>query len=370
MIFTLNRDKSRRLIEGLTEAAIIVRGASVVMSNRAARNLLGVAIEGVDVRQVLPHPAVIQRLVRGGVTGPEEVEAAGFGGSRRHWLVRISPLGDGALLVRLIDRSEARAAEQMRVDFVANASHELRTPLASLTLLIETISGPARESAADRDRFLSMMQVQADRMRRLIDDLLSLSRIELDEHVPPSDRADLIDVAREVIDAIGPVAAERRVRLLFDAPQQPVRVVGERFQLTQVIQNLVDNALKYSPDGGEVRIEIAASGDREDVMATAGRRWDDAARIALLTPAAAANRSYAYVRVEDAGPGVPRHYLPRLGERFFRVEREQGQEKGGTGLGLAIVKHIVNRHRGGLLVESQPGRGTAFAAYVELAGEG
>jgi two-component system phosphate regulon sensor histidine kinase PhoR len=268
------------------------------------------------------------------------------------------------------DQTARISTERMRADFLANASHELRTPLASLTLLIETISGPARDNAADRDRFLGMMQVQADRMRRLIDDLLSLSRIELDEHVPPSDRADLVDVAREVIDAIGAVAAERKIRLVLDAPKQPVRIVGERFQLTQVIQNLVDNAIKYSPEGGEVRIEIAASGDREDVMASAGRRWDEAGRIALLTPAAAANRSYAYVRVEDAGPGVPRLYLPRLGERFFRVEREQGQERGGTGLGLAIVKHIINRHRGGLLVESQPGRGTAFAAYVESAGEG
>ena len=132
MIFTLNRDKSRKLIEGLTEAAIIVRGASVVMSNAAARNLLGIGIEGVDVRQVLPHPAVIERLVRGGVTTPEEVEASGFGGARRQWLVRIAPLGDGALLVRLIDRSEARAAEQMRVDFVANDSHDWRTPLSTL----------------------------------------------------------------------------------------------------------------------------------------------------------------------------------------------------------------------------------------------
>ena len=139
MIFTLNRDKSRRLIEGLTEAAIIVRGATVVMSNRAARNLLGVAIENVDVRQVLPHPALIERLVRGRVTGHEEVEAAGFGGARRHWLVRISPLGEGDLLVRLIDRSEARAAEQMRVDFVANASHELRTPLSTLIGYTETL---------------------------------------------------------------------------------------------------------------------------------------------------------------------------------------------------------------------------------------
>jgi two-component system phosphate regulon sensor histidine kinase PhoR len=157
--------------------------------------------------------------------------------------------------------------------------------------------------------------------------------------------------------------------LVLSAPE-PVRVVGERFQLAQVVQNLIDNAIKYSPENGEVRIEIGASGDREEVIAKAGRRWDDAGRITLLGPASAANRSYAFVRVEDEGPGIPRVYLPRLGERFFRVEREQGNEKGGTGLGLAIVKHIVNRHRGGLLVESQPGRGTAFAAYVELAGEG
>jgi two-component system phosphate regulon sensor histidine kinase PhoR len=258
----------------------------------------------------------------------------------------------------------------MRADFLANASHELRTPLASVTLLIETLAGPARDNAADRDRFLGMMQVQADRMRRLIDDLLSLSRIELDEHVPPSDRADLSAVAREVADSLSPVLKERNVTLNLRVPQQAVRVVGERFQLAQVVQNLVDNAIKYTPDGGVVTVEVGASGDREEVSAIAGRRWEEAGRVALLTPTAAANRSYAYVRVEDSGPGVSKQFLPRLGERFFRVERELGNERGGTGLGLAIVKHIVNRHRGGFLVESQPGRGSAFAAYVELAEEG
>nr|MBP6690394.1 two-component sensor histidine kinase [Hyphomonadaceae bacterium] len=238
-----------------------------------------------------------------------------------------------------------------------------------LTLLIETLLGPARDNSADRDRFLGMMQVQADRMRRLIDDLLSLSRIELDEHVPPSDRADLSNVAREVADSLSPVLKERNVTLELRVPDKPVPVVGERFQLAQVVQNLVDNAVKYTPAGGTVTLEVAGSGDREEVSALAGKRWDEAARIALLTPTAAANRSYAYVRVEDSGPGVSKQFLPRLGERFFRVERELGNERGGTGLGLAIVKHIVNRHRGGLLVESQPGRGSAFAAYVELAEE-
>jgi two-component system phosphate regulon sensor histidine kinase PhoR len=234
---------------------------------------------------------------------------------------------------------------------------------------IETIAGPARDDAKERERFLGMKQVQAERMRRLIEDLLSLSRIELDEHVPPSDRADLCAVASEVIDALAAVARERGVRLNLHAPERPVRVVGERFQLAQVIQNLVDNAVKYSPEGAQVSIEVGAAGDREEAIAKAGRRWTEAGRIVLLTPVAAANRSYAFVRVEDSGPGIDRRYLPRLGERFFRVERESGDERGGTGLGLAIVKHIVNRHRGGLLVESQPGRGSAFAAYVELAGD-
>jgi two-component system phosphate regulon sensor histidine kinase PhoR len=306
--------------------------------------------------------------VRQGETRAVEYESSNQ--VERHTRCYVSPLTWGeqrAALLVFYDQTARMNTERMRADFLANASHELRTPLASLTLLIETIAGPARDSAEERDRFLKMMQVQADRMRRLIDDLLSLSRIELDEHVPPSDRADLALVARESIDALAAVAQERTVKVDLQTPGGQIPVIGERFQLTQVVQNLVDNALKYAPSGGRVTVTVGAAGDRDEVMSAAGRQWSEAGRITLLSPGPAANLSYAYVRVEDGGPGIARRFLPRLAERFFRVEREEGNDRGGTGLGLAIVKHIINRHRGGFLVESQPGRGSAFAVFVELA---
>lgn len=363
------------LLEGLPDPALLLDSESrIVGSNAAARRQMHFESRGQFLTSILRHPDVleaVQAAVRDGETGAVEYETPAQ--VDRHTRCYVAPVtwgaDRGAMLV-FHDQTARISTERLRADFLANASHELRTPLASLTLLIETLNGPARDNATDRERFLGMMQVQADRMRRLIDDLLSLSRIELDEHIPPSDRADLSAVAREVADSLASVLKERKVTLDLQLPDQPVRVVGERFQLAQVVQNLVDNAVKYTPDGGVVRIAIAASGDREEVSAQAGRRWEDAGRVALLTPAAAANRSYAYVRVEDSGPGVAKRFLPRLGERFFRVEREMGAERGGTGLGLAIVKHIINRHRGGFLVESQPGRGSAFAAYVELAEEG
>lgn len=363
------------LLEAMPDPALLVDSESrIVSSNAAARRQMHFEARGQFLTSILRHPDVleaVQSAVRDGHTQSVEYETPAQ--VDRHTRCYVAPVTwgvDRAAMLVFHDQTARMSTERMRADFLANASHELRTPLASLTLLIETLAGPARDSSADRERFLAMMQVQADRMRRLIDDLLSLSRIELDEHVPPSDRADLGAVAHEVADSLAPLLKERNVTLDLRVPQEPVRVVGERFQLAQVVQNLVDNAVKYTPDGGVVRIEVAASGDREEVSAQGGRRWDEAGRVALLTPAAAANRSYAYVRVEDSGPGVSKQFLPRLGERFFRVERELGNERGGTGLGLAIVKHIVNRHRGGFLVESQPGRGSAFAAYVELAEEG
>ncbi len=362
------------LLEALPDPALLIDAEGrIVSSNAAARRQMQFEARGQFLTSILRHPDVldaVQAAVHDGATRAVEYETPTQ--AERHTRCYVAPVtwgADRAAMLVFHDQTARISTERMRADFLANASHELRTPLASLTLLIETIAGPARESAADRDRFLGMMQVQAERMRRLIDDLLSLSRIELDEHVPPSDRADLAAVAREVADALAGVAMERGVRIRLVAPGGPVTVVGERFQLAQVVQNLVDNAVKYSPSGGEVVVEVGASGDREEVVAQAGRSWEEAGHVALLTPASAANRSYAYVRVEDAGAGISRRFLPRLGERFFRVERETGDERGGTGLGLAIVKHIVNRHRGGLLVESQPGRGSAFAAYVESAGE-
>jgi two-component system phosphate regulon sensor histidine kinase PhoR len=338
VIFTLNRDKSRRLIEGLTEAAIIVRGASVVMSNRAARNLLGVAIEGVDVRQVLPHPAVIQRLVRGGVTGPEEVEAAGFGGSRRHWLVRISPLGDGAVLVRLIDRSEARAAEQMRVDFVANASHELRTPLSTLIGYTETLRERTDElDDGTQERFLTIVHDEARRMQRVVEDLISLSRIEAEKFTTPTEAVDLEQLIEVSVESAKRVADERQSELVTSiAPDLPP-IAADASQILQVLDNLITNALRYGEPGTPVRV----SATLEDEM--------------------------VHVSVTDQGEGIAPEHIKRLTERFYRVDTSRSRSLGGTGLGLCIVKHIVERHRGRLSIESQVGKGTTAHVLLPVA---
>ena len=339
MIFTLNRDKSRRLIEGLTEAAIIVRGASVVMSNRAARNLLGVAIEGVDVRQVLPHPAVIQRLVRGGVTGPEEVEAAGFGGSRRHWLVRISPLGDAALLVRLIDRSEARAAEQMRVDFVANASHELRTPLSTLIGYTETLRERTAELDGEtHDRFLTIVHDEARRMQRVVEDLISLSRIEAEKFTTPTEAVDLEQLIEVSIESARRMAEDRRSTLVCDIEPNLPNIAADGTQILQVLDNLITNALRY----GEPGTPVTVSAWLEDEM--------------------------VHLTVTDQGEGIAPEHVKRLTERFYRVDTSRSRSLGGTGLGLSIVKHIVERHRGRLTIESKLGNGTTVHVLLPVAG--
>jgi two-component system, OmpR family, phosphate regulon sensor histidine kinase PhoR len=339
VIFTLNRDKSRRLIEGLTEAAIIVRGASVVMSNRAARNLLGVAIENVDVRQVLPHPALIERLVRGRVTGHEEVEAAGFGGARRHWLVRISPLGEGDLLVRLIDRSEARAAEQMRVDFVANASHELRTPLSTLIGYTETLRERTSELDGDtQERFLSIVHDEARRMQRVVEDLISLSRIEAEKFTTPTEAVDLEQLIEVSVESAKRMANERNSELITSIASDLPPIAADASQILQVLDNLITNALRY----GEPGTPVIVSAMLEDEM--------------------------VHVSVTDQGEGIAPEHVKRLTERFYRVDTSRSRSLGGTGLGLSIVKHIVERHRGRLTIESQVGRGTTAHVLLPVAG--
>ena len=337
MIFTLNRDKSRRLIEGLTEAAIIVRGATVVMSNRAARNLLGVAIENVDVRQVLPHPALIERLVRGRVTGHEEVEAAGFGGARRNWLVRISPLGEGDLLVRLIDRSEARAAEQMRVDFVANASHELRTPLSTLIGYTETLRERTSELDGDtQERFLSIVHDEARRMQRVVEDLISLSRIEAEKFTTPTEAVDLEQLIEVSVESARRMAEERQSELVTSiAPDLPP-IAADASQILQVLDNLITNALRY----GEPGTPVTVSATLEDEM--------------------------VHVSVTDRGEGIAPEHVKRLTERFYRVDTSRSRSLGGTGLGLSIVKHIVERHRGRLTIESEVEKGTAVHVLLPV----
>jgi len=280
------------------------------------------------------------------------------------------PLGaasDGRRLAVLVfrDETEMRRVERTRVDFLANASHELRTPLASLTGFIETLRGHAKNDEVARDRFLSIMEGQAARMSRLIEDLMSLSRIELAEYIAPAGRVDVAACVQEVAEASAPLAQRNGVTLKVKAPRRREAVVaGERDQVLQVVQNLVDNAVKYSPRGRTVDVVVQA--DLSPEAASAPFR-PGLARFSLLVPDVLAP-SYVAVRVSDRGEGMAREHLPRLTERFYRVEGQKSGERTGSGLGLAIVKHIVNRHRGGLAVESAPTQGSAFTVYLPMLG--
>lgn len=281
----------------------------------------------------------------------------------------VTPHSSG-VLVSMHDLTEIKRAEFARVDFLANASHELKTPLTALSGFIETLQGPAKDDPVAQERFLGIMQKQAERMQRLIQDLLSLSRIELVEHRPPETEADLAAVVTEVGDALMLVAAERKVKLRISGPASGVSVTGVRDELAQVAQNLIDNAIKYSNPGDVVEIEVLGPLSRGEATAQAGRRWSEAGHMSIaVAPAAGAGPGigrYAVLRVTDKGPGIERQHLPRLAERFYRVDPGRGLRPG-TGLGLAIVKHVVTRHRGEFLVESEPGRGSAFGVVLPLA---
>jgi two-component system, OmpR family, phosphate regulon sensor histidine kinase PhoR len=251
----------------------------------------------------------------------------------------------GLMLLEFHDLTPLRRVEEMRADFVANASHELRTPLASLSGFIDTLRGPAREDTAARERFLGIMQVQANRMARLIDDLLSLSRIELNAHLRPDKQVDLVAILRQVADTLQTLARDRDVEVKLTAPAGPTLVLGDRDELIRVFENLVENALKY-----------AASGKGVDISLTIGEGAD--------------GRQEARAAVRDHGPGIAPEHLPRLTERFYRVDVAESRAQGGTGLGLALVKHILNRHGGRLTIESVLGRGATFTAHLPLIAAG
>ena len=362
-------DQLAPLIEALPDPALLIdRDGRIAGSNAAARRQLQFEASGLRLTAILRHPELLdaaQAAAHDSVSRTVVYEVASP--VEEHFKVYVAPIAWGAASAALMvfhNQTAMIATERMRADFLANASHELKTPLASLTLLIETLAGPARTDPQAQAQFFAMMQVQAARMRRLIEDLLALSKIELNEHVPPTDEADLIGIVREAADIATPVAAERGIVISVSADQDEALVIGERFQLAQVVQNLVDNAIKYSPDRGAVRLIVGGAQGRDAAVEQAGRRWPEAGRIALLTSPPPADRSYYFVRVEDQGAGIARRHLPRLSERFYRVERDDGPTREGTGLGLAIVKHIVNRHRGGLLVESVAGTGSAFAVVL------
>ena len=353
------------------EEADDLTGRRFLFANAAARELFKIHHQGALLVTAVRNPRVLEAVdeaLFGGVEGMVEFETGGTQG--RAWLAYARPLKDAPgrsrlALLALRDETDARRSERTRADFLANASHELRTPLASLSGFIETLRGHAKDDPGARDKFLAIMLAQAERMSRLIDDLMSLSRIELNEHIAPLGRVDLAMAAVDVIDALAPQAQEKAVSVDPVLPPRGGAVVeGDRDQIIQVIQNLVDNAIKYTPKGGTVRVEIFPGLPSE---AAAAARDSAAARMSLLTPDHDPAERYAVLRVTDRGPGLAREHLPRLTERFYRVEGQKSGERSGTGLGLAIVKHIMNRHRGGLTVESVQGEGATFGVYLPMA---
>jgi two-component system phosphate regulon sensor histidine kinase PhoR len=351
---TNGRALAAALVEALPDACFLLDSEGrVVARNAAAEDLLSPIERGQHISAALRAPEVLGALQEGTETGRaasvryfERVPVA-------RWLeAHVAPVeperaaggqGRATLLVLLLrDLSQEQRLERMRADFVANASHELRTPLASVIGFIETLQGPARDDAAARERFLEIMRQQAMRMARLISDLMSLSRIELSAHRRPDSLVDLRDILSHVRDTMAVLARENAVEIALDMAAGPLSVLGDRDELIQVFQNLVENAIKYGQQGGRVEI---------DANRVSGTR----------TP------QRIEVCVRDHGPGIAPEHLPRLTERFYRVNAASSREKGGTGLGLAIVKHIANRHRAQLVVESRLGEGARFCLRFEAA---
>ncbi|MEQ1929116.1 MAG: ATP-binding protein [Parvularculaceae bacterium] len=364
---------ARGVAQALPEPLFILDDSGVVkIGNPAAEEFLGATdLEGRHFAAVLRAPAVLEAVENVERTKRSQtVDFSSTGAVERSCRAFVAPLkedkgADARTLVFVRDLTTERRLEQMRADFIASASHELRTPLASLIGFIETLRGPAKGDDEAREKFLTIMQNQAERMQRLVADLMSLSRIELNEHVPPTKSVDVRDIARDVMDGLGPILERTGAIVDFecDDAAAPFDIQGERDEIFQALQNLIDNAIKYGGDPALVKIRLgrgaapSLSADGE----IAHRVGDSAAQ-------AAARRGtdpdgLVYVQVRDFGPGVDRADLPRLTERFYRVNVERSRKTGGTGLGLAIVKHIVNRHKGGLQIESRLAGGTSFTCY-------
>jgi two-component system phosphate regulon sensor histidine kinase PhoR len=340
------------LLDRLPDPVILLNGArEIVAVNAPARDTLGIELVGRDLALSLRHPevlAAVEAVLSGGVSITQEVSLPVPVARTFTLHAAALPASEDARAPRIVlvlhDETRAKRAEQSRADFVANASHELRSPLAALIGFIETLRGPASDDAAARDRFLGIMQTEAQRMARLVEDLMSLSRVEINEHVPPRDRVDLREVLGTVAETLAVRAEQRQMKIAVDLPDDLPEVIGEMDQLTQVFHNLVDNGVKYGRTGTPIRI-VARAVDRLP-----------GAQIAGVT-----------VAVADEGEGIESIHLPRLTERFYRADKGRSRRLGGTGLGLAIVKHIVNRHRGRLTIESTVGKGSTFTVLLPAA---
>lgn len=343
----------RSLVAGLPDPSVLLdRAGRVLQFNPAAAELAPALRRGELAQSALRSPEIIATLRRALAANKlQRTNYVDHAPIERWMELVVTPIpvptlfggSDTCMLVTFRDQTPLRRVEEMRADFVANASHELRTPLAALSGFIDTLQGPAKDDPAARERFLAIMRAQATRMARLIDDLLSLSRIELSAHVRPNDPIDLTPLLRQVVDGLEVLARERGVAVAVEIPDQPVIVPGDRDELLRLFENLIENGLKYGASGGKVDVALAE-----------------------LPPSDGAKE--VRVTVKDYGPGIAPEHLPRLTERFYRVDVGDSRAQGGTGLGLSLVKHILNRHRGRLLIESVAGKGATFTAILPLAG--
>jgi two-component system phosphate regulon sensor histidine kinase PhoR len=350
---------AERILEALPDPVLLLdRDRRVVRANSAARELLDIGVTAGDLAGFLRAPTVLaaaDAVLADGVA--RDVAYKVDVPVERHFGVLITPITPAAgtapaaedrtsprAVVRLVDLTAVKRAEEMRADFAANASHELKTPLAALIGFIETLRGPAHDDAKAQDRFLGLMATQAERMRRLVNDLLALSSIELVEHAPPTTPVALAPIVRSVVQALEIPAKARDMRITVAADDDVPSVPGDSEQLAQLIQNLLDNAIKYGAAGSDITVRLAAGSG----------------------PAGMPGKAVA-VSISDRGDGIPPEHIPRLTERFYRVDSARSREAGGTGLGLAIVKHILSRHRGQLKVDSAVGVGSTFTAYLPAA---
>ena len=332
-------------------ALMVDQTERIVAANTDAITLLGRNIHGRHFATILRQPQVIEAMEQSLSTkeAAKTKHLSNDGAQDTTFEVQcryvngVGAVSGGAVLAIFQDVSHLEQASQMRRDFVANVSHELRTPLTALMGFIETLRGPARKDEAARDRFLQIMMDEANRMNRLVGDLLSLNRVESEERIRPKEAVDLTGLLQSTINTLRPLAEDVQVALSLNAPPDSVSLPGDADQLRQVFTNLIENAIKYGSSGGVVDVTLE-----------------------LLERDATVRGPSVRVQVADKGPGIDSVHLPRLTERFYRADSHRSRQLGGTGLGLAIVKHIVNRHRGRLRVESELGQGTTFTVILPI----
>ncbi|HLY04309.1 MAG TPA: ATP-binding protein [Rhizomicrobium sp.] len=342
--------RAREMLERLPDPLMLLDESNrVVLANAAMTALVGTETRNKHVSAVLRTPALLEAIERTALTGqPQSVEVSLRVPTEQHYQVHVTCTEHTPRLIAVLLHNVTAMvrAQEARSDFIANASHELRTPLAALSGFIDTLRGHARDDEEARERFLDIMSGEANRMRRLIDDLLSLTRIEQNEHVPPVDEVDIHAVVSEAAAALQGLASLDRVTLSIGQQNDLPPVLGDRDELVQLFQNLIHNAIKYGRPGGDVNVTFSPHPAEATVPGRHGAE------------------SFVAVSVKDEGEGIPREAIPRLTERFYRVDVRRSRERGGTGLGLAIVKHIVNRHHGRLVIDSQTGEGSTFTVLL------